>query len=116
MVQAQACGRIPLSAILTCVRIAREQVASVELDALPGKARERQNPNDPWDSHVGPDCADPVVFVGFEFVFESAQLCPVGKVIGGVPTILNVENLRDRVVLSIALTQQNERAPRADHP
>lgn len=115
VVEAEFGRREPLPAVLARAVVAREEVASVELDFLLGQLGERQNPNDAGDDKVEADRTNPIVLAGFERPLEGAQLRPVVKIIGGVPAVLDVHDFGDGPVRIVSLEKQRERPAHTDH-
>ena len=111
MVQAQLGRRVSLAAILTGVAVAGEEVSTVESDFLFRKSGKRQNTNDPRDSKVKADRADPIVARGLELLLERAQLGPVIEVVRDVLPVLDTDDFRDRYLLTVPLEQEGERPP-----
>lgn len=115
MVKTQSRGGKPPTAVLARIRVACEDVAAIKLDTLPRQPRKGQYSNDAGHRYLEANRANPIVFVGFELVLERTELRPVGEIVRSVPSILNAEHFRDRLVLTITLAEQRKRPTRTDH-
>jgi len=116
VVQAEFSRRGPLAAILAGVSVTGEDVAPVEFYLLPGELGERQNADDPWNNQVKADGANPIMPSGLELLLEGTELSPVLEIVREVPTVLDVNDLRNRPLGSIPFEQECERPTYTHHP
>ena len=115
VVEAQFRRGEPPAAILTGVRVPREDVAAVELHLVPRDPRERQNSYDPRDDEIEADRANPIMLRRFELTLECAQLRPVAEVVRNVSPVLDMNDLGDGLKLLVLFEQKRERPADADN-
>ncbi len=115
MVKAQVGGAEFPAAVLAEISIACVDVSSVEGHGLSGKAIVGQDANDSRNSNLETDGTNPFMVSGAKVLSKAAQFGPIFEVVGGVPTVFGVNNLRHGVVVLVLLEEKRKCPSGRDH-
>lgn len=105
----------PPATVLTRIVVTGQDVPPVELDLLTRNLGKGQDADDARREKVPTNGSYPIAVSPVELALQGAELSPIIKIVGDVPSLFDAYDLGDRLSRTVSLEQKGKRTPNGDH-